>query len=102
MTRCRPRRHIPLRELIPKSILDAFTQSDLAVLKYLDKLAREKDGEACTASIPRIASACGISERQVQICTTRLIEAKLLKRVGYDFGNPNKAKRGSIYKILVR
>ena len=101
MTSSRQRRHTASLNYTSTDIINALTQSDVAVLNYLDELAREGGGEACTASIPKIACACGISERQVQISTARLIEAKLLKRIGYDFGNPNKAKRGSVFKVLV-
>jgi hypothetical protein len=45
---------------------------------------------------------CSISERQVQISTRRLIEAGLLERVGYDLSNPNRTKRGTIYKVVTR
>ena len=73
---------------------------DISVLKHLDKLIRAGGGDTCTVGIRKIASACGISERQVQISTNRLIKAGLLKREGYDFSNPNRTKRGTIYKIV--
>jgi|ERR1051326_2743738 hypothetical protein len=97
----RKRRPISLRRLIGKDIFAALTESDLIVLSYLNKLMKNSGGEACTASIPKIAIACAISERQVQISTARLSKSKLLRRVGYDFGNPDKTKRGSIYKVLL-
>ena len=102
MTSYRNRGYTSLRRLIANVTLTTLTESDLIVLEYLDRLMRKSGGEACTASIPKIAVACGISERQVQISTTRLIGARLLKRLGYDFGNPDKTKRGSIYKVLIR
>lgn len=102
MTSYRQRRSTAISGLIGKDIPASLTESDIAVLRYLNKLMRNSGGEACTASIPKIALACTISERQVQISTSRLIEAKLLARVGYDFGNPDKTKRGSIYKVLLR
>jgi predicted transcriptional regulator len=74
--------------------------TDQAVLIYLEELA--KDNDTCTASIPKIASACNISQRQVQISAGRLITLGLIKRVGYDFGNPDQSKRGTVYKILRR
>lgn len=77
----------------------ARTSSDRAVLSYLHELARAANGDACTASIPKIALACDISERQVQLSTGRLIEAGLLIRVGYDFSNPDRTKRGTVYKV---
>jgi DNA-binding Lrp family transcriptional regulator len=76
--------------------------SDKAVLKFLEDLARHGGGDTCTASLPSIASACRISERQVQISTKRLIEAKAIKQVGYDLGNPDRTKRGTVYKVLIR
>lgn len=75
-------------------------RTDHAVLLYLEKLAKGND--TCTASIPKIASACNISQRQVQISAGRLIALGLIRRVGYDFGNPDQAKRGTVYKILRR
>jgi predicted transcriptional regulator len=74
--------------------------SDKAVLKYLYEMIHTSDGQICTASIPKIAVACGISERQVQISTRRLINAGLIERVGYDFNNPDRSKRGTIYKMM--
>lgn len=74
--------------------------SDQATWKYLDELTRSTD--TCTASIRKIALACNISERQVQISIGRLIDSGLLKRVGYDFGNPDRAKRGTVYKVIKR
>ncbi|MDX6692672.1 MAG: Helix-turn-helix domain [Blastocatellia bacterium] len=76
--------------------------SDKAVLKYLNNLILNNDGETCTASIPKIASMCDLSERQVQISTKRLIGAGLLERIGYDFSNPVREKRGTIYKVLIQ
>jgi hypothetical protein len=75
-------------------------RTDRAVLKYLVEITQAGDGETCTASIPNIAGACNISKRQVQICTGRLIEAKLIERIGYDLSNSNRSKRGTIYKLL--
>src|SRR5215213_4749281 len=76
--------------------------SDRVVLEYLDALVQRGEGETCTASIPQISVACDISTRQVQISTRRLIDAGLLLRVGYDFSNPDRTKRGTIYKVLVK
>ncbi len=81
-------------------LLTLLKRSDQAVWKYLDELTHGTD--ICTASIPRIANACNISERQVQISVGRLISCGLIKRVGYDLGNPDRMKRGTVFKILQR
>lgn len=100
MSSSRQRRHATLLNDIPVDILDALTQSDLSVLNYLNKLVQEGGGDACTASIPRMADACGISERQVQISAKKLMGAELIKRVGYDFSNSDRSKRGTVYRVL--
>lgn len=73
--------------------------TDRAVLRHLLERVRAGNGETCTVSIPRIASACDISERQVQISTRRLIDARLIERLGYDFSNPDRSKRGTVYRV---
>jgi hypothetical protein len=100
MSSSRQRRHTALLNDIPVDILDALTQSDLSVLNYLDRLAQEVGGGACTASIPKIAMACKISARQVQLSVGRLVAAHLVEKVGYDLSNADRRKRGTIYKVL--
>src|SRR3712207_5083781 len=100
MSISRQRRHTALLSDIPVDILDALTHSDLSVLNYLDRLARETGEGACTASIPKIAMACDISARQVQISVGRLAAARLVEKIGYDLSNADKLKRGTIYKVL--
>lgn len=75
-------------------------RTDRAVLQYLKKRAQGSNDGICKTSIPKIAVACDISERQVQISTTRLIRAGLIERMGYDFSNPDTSKRGTVYRIL--
>ena len=84
-----------------KTYIQGLRSTDQNVLEYLNKLALNSDGETCTTSIPKVASACNISERQVQISTRRLIDAGLIERVRYDFSNPDRSKRGTTYKMLL-
>lgn len=79
--------------------LSTLRKTDRAVLWYLNQLRKEDD--TCTVSFPAIAVACSISERQAQISTSRLIEAELLKRISYDFGNIDRSRRGTKYRLLV-
>jgi DNA-binding Lrp family transcriptional regulator len=94
------RHSIPVGEHKIKNAYSKLKSSDKAVLKYLDEMARTSRAETCTVSIPKIASGCNISKRQVQISTRRLIEAELIERIGYDFSNHDLTKRGTIYKVL--
>lgn len=75
-------------------------RTDSAVLGYLERMARRNRSSICTCSIPKIAGACDISTRQVQISVGRLIAAHLVERMGYDLSNPEMGKRGTIYKVL--
>jgi DNA-binding Lrp family transcriptional regulator len=84
-----------------KTYIQGLKSTDQNVLEYLNELILNNDRENCTVSIPKIASACNISERQVQISTRRLIDAGLIKRIGYDLSNPDRSKRGTIYKVLL-
>lgn len=89
-------------EIAARDVYVNLKPSDHAVFKYLNKLTLDKGRDTCTASISKIASICDLSERQVQISTKRLISAGLLERIGYDFGNPKRDKRGTIYKVLIQ
>lgn len=97
----RKRRVSPSGRNPDDDITAGLRRADRAVLRYLDEQTRE-DEDTCTASIPKIADACEISERQVQISAKRLIKAGLLERLGYDLSNPDRAKRGTMYRVLVR
>jgi hypothetical protein len=78
----------------------AYKRTDCAVFSYLEHLCGEKGDRTCTVGFPAIAAACNVSERQAQISTGRLIKAGLLKRIGYDFGNVVRSRRGTKYKLL--
>ena len=86
--------------------LPKLSKSDKKVLGELSRLRDEnterlEGGADCVASIPEIAEACSISPRQVQESTKRLIAAGLIKRVAYDFGNSDRGKRGTLFKVQV-
>jgi hypothetical protein len=75
-------------------------RTDREVFSYLNELCGENGDRTCTVSLPAIADACDISERQAQVSTGRLIKAGLLKRTGYDFGNAVRSRRGTKYRLL--
>lgn len=88
------------RKGAPDKAFTSVKRSDLSVWRYLANIAQA--GDTCTASIPSIAGACNISQRQVQISLGRLINSGVIKRIGYDLGNPDRAKRGTVFRILKR
>ena len=99
-TMSRSKRPNTSKALVGGRSFASLKTTDKTVLKHLEKLARAGDENTCTVSIPKLASACGISQRQVQISANRLIEGGLLRREGYDFSNPDRTKRGTVYKLL--
>lgn len=96
-----PRKTKKSRKRSPRlaETLAGLKRSDRAVLSYLDRLRGE--GDTCTAGHNAIARSASVSPRQVPICIDRLIKEGLLERIGYDFGNPKRSRRGSIYRVLI-
>ncbi|MDQ3816527.1 MAG: helix-turn-helix domain-containing protein, partial [Acidobacteriota bacterium] len=91
------KRSLPIRQRLAE-----LRPTDRAVLLYLNELRKNGKSDTFTVGIPTIAAACSISPRQVQVSTGRLIKADLLERIGYDFGNVDRSRRGTKYKLLVK
>ena len=98
---CRKRQPAPDKSPTDGSHWKALKRTDRGVLIHLSRLQKAGDGETCTASLPAISEAAGVSQRQAQISANRLIKAGFLRRVGYDLGNPVRARRGTVYKVLI-
>lgn len=82
-------------------ILPTLDTYDQAVLIRLYRLSRGFNSDTCRVSAPTLAKACNVSERQVRKSVARLEARGLLERVEQDFGNVNKALRGTIFRILI-
>jgi hypothetical protein len=80
---------------------ESLRRTDRGVLIHLSQLQKASGGENCTAGLPGISAGAGVSQRQAQISVNRLIKAGFLRRVGYDLGNPVRARRGTVYKVLI-
>jgi hypothetical protein len=52
-------------------------------------------------SIPTLAKACNVSERQARISVGRLEGRELVRRIEQDFGNRDKSLRGTTFLILI-
>lgn len=79
---------------------EKLLDTDRRVFDYLMRLCREEGGDTCVTSFPKIHGACAVSLRQAQISTDRLCAAGLVAREGYDFGNLDKSKRGTVFRLL--
>jgi Bacteriophage replication protein O len=82
-------------------ILPTLDTYDQAVLIRLYRLSRGFNSDTCRVSVPTLAKACNVSERQVRKSVSKLEARELIQRIEQDFGNKNKALRGTIFRILI-
>jgi DNA-binding Lrp family transcriptional regulator len=85
-----------LDHLLPT--LDTYDQS---LLIRLYRLARGFNSDTCRVSVPTLAKACNVSERQVRKSIVKLEGRGFIRRIELDFGNKNLALRGTTFKILI-
>ncbi len=90
---------------VPNDLLDRILPTldpyDQAVLVRLFRLARGFNSDTCRVSIPTLAKACNVSERQARISVGRLEGRELVRRIGQDFGNSDRSLRGTTFLILI-
>jgi hypothetical protein len=90
---------------VPNELLDRIVPTldtyDQSVLIRLYRLARGFNSDTCRVSVPTLAKACNISERQTRKSIVRLEGRELIRRIEQDFGNKNMALRGTTFKILI-
>jgi hypothetical protein len=82
-------------------IIPTLDTYDQAVLIRLYRLSRGFSSDTCRVSVPTLAKACNVSERQVRKSVGKLEARELIQRVEQDFGNKDKALRGTIFRILI-
>jgi hypothetical protein len=90
---------------VPNDLLDRILPTldpyDQTVLVRLYRLSRGFGSDTCRVSIPVLAKACNVSERQVRISVGRLEVRELVRRVEQDFGNRDRSLRGTTFLILI-
>jgi DNA-binding Lrp family transcriptional regulator len=82
-------------------ILPTLDTYDQAVLMRLYRLSRGFNSDTCRVSVPTLAKACNISERQVRKSVSKLEAREFIQRIEQDFGNKDKGLRGTIFRILI-
>jgi DNA-binding Lrp family transcriptional regulator len=82
-------------------ILPTLDTYDQAVVIRLYRLSRGFNSDTCRVSVPTLAKACNVSERQVRKSVSKLEARELIRRIEQDFGNKDKALRGTIFRILI-
>jgi hypothetical protein len=88
--------HVVSDEVLPT--LDVYSQS---ILQRLLRLSWGWSQETCKVGLPRLASACNMSESKARRALRVLIARNLIEVVEQDFSNVNQAERGTTYKVLV-
>jgi len=90
---------------VPNELLDRIVPTldtyDQSVLIRLYRLARGFNSDTCRVSVPTLAKACNISERQTRKSIVKLEGRELIQRIEQDFGNKNMALRGTTFRILI-
>jgi hypothetical protein len=90
---------------VPNDLLDRILPTldpyDQTVLVRLYRLSRGFGSDTCRVSIPVLAKACNVSERQVRISVGRLEVRELVRRIEQDFGNKDRSLRGTTFLILI-
>lgn len=90
---------------VPNDLLDHILPTldtyDQSLLIRLYRLARGFNSDTCRVSVPTLAKACNVSERQIRKSIVRLEKREFIKRIEQDFGNKNLALRGTTFKILL-
>lgn len=82
-------------------ILPTLDTYDQVVLVRLYRLSRGFNSDTCRVSVPTLAKACNVSERQVRKSVGKLEARELIQRIEQDFGNKDRSLRGTIFRILI-
>ncbi len=90
---------------VPNDLLDRILPTldtyDQVLLIRLYRLSRGFGSDTCRVSVPTLAKACNISERQARKTIAKLEVRELIQRIEQDFGNKNLAMRGTTFRILI-
>lgn len=78
--------------------LDVYDQS---IVWHLFRLSRGFHADTCRISLDALAKRCNIGKRQVSKSLDRLESRGIIGRLSTDYANPNKLRRGTIYKVHI-
>jgi len=67
----------------------------------LYRLSAGFGSNTCHVSLPKLASACNISETQIRIFLRDLEQRKLIKRLSVDLANKVQSERGITFEVLL-
>jgi hypothetical protein len=93
--------HLRTPHEITDKILPTLKPGSQIVLLRLYRLSAGFGTSRCHVSIPKLSSACNISETQVRIFLRDLETRKLIKRLSIDLTNKNQSERGITFEVLL-
>jgi hypothetical protein len=93
--------HLRTPHEITDRILPTLKPGCQVVLMRLYRLSAGFGSNTCHVSIPKLASACNISETQIRIFLRDLEQRKLIKRLSVDLANKIQSERGITFEVLL-
>jgi hypothetical protein len=93
--------HLRTPHEITDKILPTLKPGCQVVLMRLYRLSAGFGSNTCHVSLPKLASACNISETQIRIFLRDLEQRKLIKRLSVDLANKIQSERGITFEVLL-
>jgi len=93
--------HLRTPHEITDKILPTLKPGSQIVLMRLYRLSAGFGTSTCHVSIPKLSSACNISETQIRIFLRDLETRKLIKRLSVDLTNKNQSERGITFEVFL-
>jgi hypothetical protein len=93
--------HLRTPHEITDRILPTLKPGCQVVLMRLYRLSAGFGSNTCHVSLPKLVSACNISETQIRIFLRDLEQRKLIKRLSVDLANKIQSERGITFEILL-
>ncbi|HEY6187319.1 MAG TPA: hypothetical protein VIW80_06565 [Pyrinomonadaceae bacterium] len=93
--------HLRTPHEITDKILPTLKPGCQVVLMRLYRLSAGFGSNTCHVSLPKLSSACNISETQIRIFLRDLEQRKLIKRLSVDLANKIQSERGITFEVLL-
>jgi hypothetical protein len=93
--------HLRTPHEITDRILPTLKPGCQVVLMRLYRLSAGFGSNTCHVSLPKLSSACNISETQIRIFLRDLEQRKLIKRLSVDLANKIQSERGITFEVLL-
>ena len=93
--------HLRTPHEITDRILPTLKPGCQIVLMRLYRLSAGFGSNTCRVSLPKLVSACNISETQIRIFLRELEQRNLIKRLSVDLSNKIQSERGITFEILL-